>query len=106
MIARRRELVAIPLAIGAGLAIAVLDSRPGWDDTGITAVLLVAAAFASTVLAGRRPWLWAVLVGGWIPMLEIPSSGQPGSAVALLFSAAGALAGYALARLAREPSRG
>jgi hypothetical protein len=106
MIARRREAFALPLAIGAGLAIALLDSRPGWDATGVTAILLVLAAFVSAALAGRHPWLWALLVGGWILLLEIPSSGQPGPAIALLFSATGALAGYGLARLVREPSQG
>ena len=102
----RRELLAVPLAVGAGLAIALLDSRPGWDDTGITAVLLLLAAFASAALAGRRPWLWALLVGGWIPLFEIPGSGQPVALVALVFAAAGALGGYGLARVIPNPSEG
>ena len=102
----RRDALASALAIGAGLTIAVIDSQPGWDDTGVTAILLVLAAFASAALSGRRPWLWALLVGGWIPLLEIPSSGQLGPAVALLFAASGAIAGYGLAHLVREPCQG
>jgi hypothetical protein len=106
MLARRREVVALVLSIGAGLAIAGLDSRPGWDDTGITAGLLVVAAFASAAISGRRPWLWALLVGGWIPLIEIAGSGQASALLALLFAAGGALAGYSLARVIPNPSRG
>ena len=99
MLVRRRQPIASVLAIGAGLAIAVLDSRPGWDDTGITAALLVLAAFASAAISGRRPWLWALLVGGWVPLVETLGSGQASALLALLFAAGGALAGYSLARV-------
>jgi hypothetical protein len=102
----RRELVALGLAMGSGLAIAVLDSRPGWDDTAITAALLLLASFVSAALSGRRPWLWALLVGAWVPLVEIPGSGQSGSLGALLFAAIGALAGYGLARLVLAPTEG
>ncbi len=102
----RREPAALLLAIGAGVAIAVLDSRPGWDDTGITAVLLLLASFVSAALSGRRPWLWALLVGVWVPVVEIPGTGQPGSLGALLFAAIGAFAGYGLARLVLAPTEG
>ncbi len=103
---RRREPAALLLAIGSGVAIAVLDSRPGWDDTGITAVLLMLASFVSAALSGRRPWLWALLVGAWVPLVEIPGTGQPSSVGALLFAAIGALAGYGVARLVPAPTKG
>jgi hypothetical protein len=99
---RTRELALVPLAALAGIGIAAIDSRASWDDTGVTAVLLAGAAFVVATAAGRRPWLWAVLVGGWTPAVEIPQSGQLVSAFALLFAAFGAIAGWALARLARN----
>jgi hypothetical protein len=99
---RTRELALLPLAALAGIAVAAIDSRPGWDDSGVTAALLAGAAFVVAAAAGRRPWLWALVVGAWTPAVEIPASGQLVSAVALLFAAIGALAGWGLTRLARR----
>ena len=106
MTARVREPALGVIAVAAGLAIAVLDSRPGWDDTGITAVLLALTAFAVAAAAGRRPWLWALLVGAWTPLLEILASGATGSLLALAIAAVGAFAGYGLARLLVRPAEG
>jgi len=54
MNAMQRLLPAI--ACFLGLLIAYVDSRPTWDDTGITAgsILLVSGLLA--MLADRRPW--------------------------------------------------
>jgi hypothetical protein len=95
---RTREVVLLAAAVAAGAAIGYVDSRPGWDDTGITAGLLILAAGAAAAVSGRRPWLWALLVGGGTPLLEIPTGGSPASLAALLFAAVGALAGWLLAR--------
>ncbi|HSS36136.1 MAG TPA: hypothetical protein VLR93_07655 [Patescibacteria group bacterium] len=88
----------IAAAAGVGLAIAWFDSRPGWDDTGITAAALFLASFSFAATAGRRPWLWAMLVGIWTPLVEIGLTGQAGSLIALAFAAAGAAAGHLSAR--------
>ena len=98
---RTRDLTLVLLAALAGITIAAVDSRPGWDDTSVTAVLLAGAAFIAAAVAGRRPWLWVILVGAWTPIVEIPASGQLASTAALLFAAIGAFVGWALARLAR-----
>ncbi len=87
------------VAITLGLAIAWVDSRPGWDDTGITAVSLVVVGAVIAALSGHRPLLWAVLIGVWTPLLEIPASGDPAPLIALGFAFAGSLLGYGLARL-------
>jgi hypothetical protein len=86
------------VAVMAGVAIGYVDSRPGWDDTGITAGLLIVAAGAVAAVSGRRPWLWAILVGAWTPLIEIPTGGSPASFAALLFAAVGALAGWLVGR--------
>jgi hypothetical protein len=95
---RTREVVLLAAAVAAGAAIGYVDSRPGWDDTGITAGLLIVAAGAAAAVSGRRPWLWALLVGGATPLLEIPAGGSPASLAALLFATVGALAGWLVAR--------
>ncbi len=92
---RPREIALVPVAALVGLGVAYVDSRPSWDDTGITAGMLLIAAAAAAAIAGRRPWLWALLVGVWTPAVEIALGHQLGSLAALAFAAAGAAVGYA-----------
>jgi hypothetical protein len=85
------------LAVGviSGLFIAYVDSRPTWDDTGITAgvILLVCGILA---LAGcQRPWLLALAVGGWIPLFGLLVTHNYGSILALIIAFIGAYAGWA-----------
>jgi len=90
MSVRTRILLASALVGCAGAAIAWVDSRPGWDDTGVTAgVLLITAAFGG--LAGLPAWAAALLVAGPIVATEI--SGGTGVLLAIPFAAAGGLAG-------------
>ena len=94
----RRTLVIAMLSVAVGLAIAFVDTRPGWDDTGITAGALFGAALVLSLVAGRRPWLWGFLVGIWLPVLELPSHGDPAALAALAFAFAGAFAGWAVSK--------
>jgi hypothetical protein len=90
-------------ASAIGLGIAAVDSRPGFDATGVTVGLLVAAAAGFSAAARTRPWLWALLIGIWTPLLEVPAGGGPAPVAALAIAAAGALVGYAGRRLALAP---
>ncbi len=95
------------IALGIGAAIAALDSRPGWDDAGITAGLLVFGAAIVAAVAGRRPWLWTLLVGAPLPCVEIPSSGSAAPLAAVLFAAVGSSLGILVrgaVRAARHPA--
>jgi hypothetical protein len=90
-------------ALAVGLALALVDSSPGWDDTGVSAaaVLLAAAAFGAARPA--RPWLWALAVGLWIPALNIALGHNPGALIALVPAVLGAYAGAAARRLLSGP---
>jgi hypothetical protein len=101
-IGRRDALLAVAAAL-IGLAIAYVDSRPAWDDTGITVSLILLTAAMVAGLSGRWPWLWAVLIGAWLPIFELSGRSGPASLLALLVAAAGSAAGSALARVA-EPA--
>jgi hypothetical protein len=46
-----------------------------------------------------RPWLWALAVGAWIPIYEIPSTRNYGSLLALVMAFVGAYAGTGLRKL-------
>lgn len=97
----RTSLLAI-IAAAIGIAIAVIDASPTWDDTGITAGALLITAFIVSALAGRRPWLWALLIGVWVPATAIVKGGDPAVLLALAFAVAGAYAGYAVSGLWRR----
>jgi hypothetical protein len=61
-------LLAIP-ALAGGIFIGYADSRS--DDPAITLLLLAAFTFVLGALGPRRPWLWPLLVGIWVPVLDI-----------------------------------
>ena len=84
------------LLLCAGIAIAWVDTRPTWDDAGITAgsLFLVAAAGSLARVPG---WLSAILVAGPILIAERVW-------VAIPFALAGALAAAFVRRLIAERS--
>jgi hypothetical protein len=98
-----RDAVLAVLAAAIGLAIGYVDSRPNWDDAGITVSLILLTSAMVAGLSGRRPWLWAVLIGAGVPLFETFGRGGPASLVALPVAALGSAIGYALARVA-EPA--
>ena len=83
-------------ALAAGLAIAWVDSRPTWDDTGISAAALFVASGVAAAL-GVRWWLAALLVAGPLLVAEWRGVG-PG----LLLPPAIALIGGVLGALVRR----
>ena len=95
------RIILITAAIAVGLLIAYFDSRPNWDDTGVTAGVVFLASATFAFLGKNRPWLWAVAVGIWIPMTGILISRNYGSLLALLVALGGAYAGM-IVRLALQ----
>jgi hypothetical protein len=105
MTANRRLIATCLAALVVGLAIAWNDSQPMWDDTGITAGLLVMAAALFAVVDPSRWWLWAVLVGLGTPLLEIGGQSGTASLAAFVFSGVGAAGGAGVRRLLRTDRR-
>jgi hypothetical protein len=94
-----RFLISSGILLCAGVAIAWMDTRPGWDDTAITAcAIAIVAALGSAMRV--PPWLAAALVGG--PILAAEISGGPGVLLAVAFAAGGAYIGAFIRRLVRE----
>lgn len=93
-----RTLAAATIALVGGIGIARMDSSPGFDDTGITAVGLLLAAALASALDGRWPLLWAVAVGAWIPLFEIPVARSSAPLAALVFAGIGAVVGHLAAK--------
>ncbi len=98
------DLALLVAAAAIGLLIAYVDSRPGWDDTGVTAAALLAAGCILGFAAPRRPWLWGTAVG--ISTMAEAASGASGAGsgiflflLILSFPLAGAYAGTLARRL-------
>ena len=91
----------LALAIIAGLFFAYMDSRPTWDDTIVTvgAVLITSGVLA--LLGFQRPWLLALAVGVWIPLVEISASHAYASLIALVIAFVGAYSGWAVRKVFR-----
>ena len=93
----RNRLLLVTAAI-TGLAIAYVDSRPAWDDAGITAFSMLLFAGVLGFIGPQRPWLWALAIGIWIPLHAMVRTQSPGSVVmlaVLAFPLVGAYAGMA-----------
>jgi hypothetical protein len=99
-----KQRTTIVIAILLGLLIAFIDTRPHWDDTGVTVLLILIASFVCGFLSSKRPWLMAIAVGLWIPVFNIIFSGNFGSLIALIPAFVGAFAGNLLKRMFPPPT--
>lgn len=98
--------VVVALALGAGLAIGWVDSRPSWDDTGITVGAIVLAAGGLALVRPRAWWAVALAVGLPVPALDLALRGGSGSLVAVAIAFAAAALGMAAGRAGRALADG
>jgi hypothetical protein len=104
-----RHRVLLVLAGFAGVAVAYVDSRPTWDDTGVTAGAMFLFAAVLGLLGPQRPWLWALTVGAGVPayaVLRKPAVGTLMLLAVLVFPFAGAYLGRVVRVLAQTPRPG
>ena len=90
------RILLLVIAVALGTAIAYVDSRPTWDDAGVTAAALFLACLALGAASPGRAWLWALAVGVWVPLVGVGLRHNYGSLIALIFPFAGAYAGVVL----------
>ena len=105
MTPNRRSIALAAAALIAGIAIGWNDSRPTWDDTGITAGLLVVAGAVFGVVDARRWWIWALLIGLGTPLFEISWRGRHGVAGGVRVQRSGAAGGAGASRSLRSDRR-
>jgi hypothetical protein len=92
------QRIVLLLGLAAGLALGFIDSRPSWDDTGVTAGAILLVTLLLAAMAPQRPWAIALAVGVWIPLFGILNGANYGSLLALAVAFAGAYAGALLRR--------
>lgn len=80
-------------ALATGPAIAWMDARPHWDDTAISAAALFVGCAVFGSVRPKYAWLWALLVGAWIPIVGIARYHNYGTLLALAFAGIGAYVG-------------
>lgn len=90
--------VLLVVALGLGGLVTYIDTRPTWDDTGVTAAALLVLSGGFGFLAPSRPWLWALTLGIWIPLLGILRTRSYTTLLALVVAFAGAYGGMAIRR--------
>ena len=97
MSAPRAPLVGLLLGAGIGY----VDSRPTWDDTGITVGAVVLCAFVTAAISPRWAWLSGLAVG--LPVLAFNAvlHGGYAAVVAVGVGLVGAGAGYLAGKLLR-----
>jgi hypothetical protein len=89
-------LLIVALAFGA--AITWIDTRPTWDDTGITAAMILVSTATLGFANPPRAWLYALAVSVWIPAFGLVH-GNHTALIALGVGFIGAYAGAAARRL-------
>ncbi len=80
-------------ATASGVIIGWIDTRPNWDDTGITTVLIL---ISTIIIGGGSPkwaWLWALIVGGIMVCFNIMMYNNYGSIMALIVAFIGSYIG-------------
>lgn len=93
MVRSTTHTVVLLLTVLCGLCIGWVDSRPGWDDTGITVgVIFVVSALLGGVLK-ERSWLVALVTAAPLAILELVLTGGSGAFIAFIPAFVGAYAG-------------
>jgi len=99
------QKILLVVAFVAGLLIAFVDSRPTWDDTAITIAALLVSGGIIGLLVKRRPWLYALALGLWLPLWEGIASRNLSILIVLVFPFLGVYAGWIFAQVVRRSQR-
>lgn len=95
----RNDYIAPAVGLVVGLLLGYVDSRPTWDDTGVTAVAVFCGA---ALIVSVRPalfWLTGLAVGLPILVMNVVLNANYGSTMAVVIGLIGSVAGYQLHKL-------
>jgi hypothetical protein len=94
-----KYLPAALVAIASACFIAWMDTRPHWNDTGVTVGAILLASALCGALSPARAWLWALIIGGALFGANLALDGNYESAIALAIAFLGAYAGAGVRKL-------
>ncbi len=96
----RKWLIVVAILIGWGIT--WLDSSPTWEGTEFTALLIVLSSGVLGFLKPKRPWLVALAVGIWIPLVGVFIRHNFGGVLALVVAFIGAYSGMFIRRVSQN----
>jgi hypothetical protein len=91
-----KNIIALIVSLAIGLVIWKIDSQPTWDDSGITAGMIVLSTGLISFISPHRPYVCALAVTVWIPLFGIIVDRNYGTLLVLLFGFIGAYGGATL----------
>lgn len=93
-----KQKLLLVLAMVFGLLVTYVDSRPSWDDTGITVFALLIGSGFIGFLVEKRPWLFALAIGLWLPLWYVITTHDLTMIILLVIPFLGVYIGWALHR--------
>jgi hypothetical protein len=97
---RQKLLLAVTAVVG--IVIAYVDTRPTWDDTGITVFAMLIAGGVIGLFINMHPWLFALALGIWLPLYYLLFKHNWTMLILLVIPLAGVYAGWGLRFLIRR----
>ena len=94
----RHSLVTLVIGLMIGTGIGYVDSRPTWDDTGITVGAVFVSAAVLATIRPRSGWLAGLAVGLPVLIFDVVLHGHYGAAAAVVVALVGAGAGMLVGR--------
>lgn len=91
-----KQKLLLVAAVVFGLLVTYIDSRPTWDDTGITVIALLIGSGIVGLLAQKRPWIFALAIGVWLPIWYMLTKHDMSMLIVLAFPFIGVYAGWLL----------
>ena len=95
---KKQFIISLIIAITIGLTIAWIDTRPHWNDTGVSVFLILLSSIYCGYLSSQKPWLIALAVSIWVPLFNIIIAHNYGALLALVPGFIGAYIGYFVRR--------
>lgn len=92
----------LALTLAFGCLLGWVDTRPGWDDTGITVMALFIASALAGILMPRFAWLWALTLGGPLAAFDHIVIGNSGGLAGLLVALVGSYGGALIGKYVRQ----
>jgi nicotinamide riboside transporter PnuC len=87
------------VSMSVGLLTAWMDSRPNWDDTGITVAFILGTTMILGFSMPRFAWLWAILDGIWIPINNLIFHQQYTTLIVLMIAFMGSYSGVFIRKM-------
>ena len=85
-----------------GVELGLVDTSPNWDDTGISAGVLVLLCLAFGALRAVPAWVTALSIAAWIPILNLAKSGNAESLMVVPIALVTAYAGSGISAAVRR----